>query len=43
MLIMGLPHGERVVVNDSKPHLNKTAIGIVVERNQGFSEEHMLL
>jgi hypothetical protein len=43
MLIMGLPHGERVVVNDSKPKLHDTAIGIVVERNKGFSEEHMFL
>jgi FMN phosphatase YigB (HAD superfamily) len=31
------------VMNDSKPHLNETAIAIVVERNKGFTEEHMLI
>ena len=40
MLIMGLPHGERIVINDSKPSLSSTAIGVVVERNKGFSQEH---
>jgi hypothetical protein len=43
MLIMGLPHGERIVVNDSKPSMSQTATGITVERNKGFSEEHLLL
>jgi hypothetical protein len=38
MLIMGLPHGERIVVNDNKPTLSETAIGITVERNKGFTE-----
>jgi hypothetical protein len=34
-LIMGLPPGERIVINDSKSDLPITAYGLTVERNKG--------
>jgi len=34
--IFGLPLGERIVVNDSKPNGLQTAIAWNVERNKGF-------
>ncbi len=35
MLIMGLPRGERIVINDTKPDGTKTARAINIERNEG--------
>lgn len=35
-LIMGLPRGERVIINDTKPDVEQTASAIVVKRNQGI-------
>lgn len=43
MLIMGLPRGERIIINDSKPDRTKTAAAINLERNKGFTEEHFLI
>ncbi len=37
MLIMGLPRGERIVINDKKPDGTKTAGAINIERNEGIS------
>lgn len=34
MLIMGVPHGERIVVNDIKDNGAPTAHAVIVERNQ---------
>ena len=42
MLIMGLPHGPRIVINDTKPSMSNTAIGMTVERNAGFNTAHLL-
>ena len=36
-LIMGLPRGKRVVVNDCKPNMEETAVGVTVERNKGLA------
>lgn len=36
-LIMGLPQGPRVVINDEKPDGTKTAIGICLPRNEGLT------
>lgn len=38
LLIMGLPHGERIVINDSKPNIKDTAIGISIPRNEGLQK-----
>ena len=39
VLLMGLPRGPRVVINDTKPDLGEpTAVGITLERNKGISE-----
>lgn len=38
MLIMGIPHGPRYVINDNKPHMKKTAYGITIKRNEGFND-----
>jgi len=43
ILIMGLPRGERIIVNDSKPDGTKTATAINLVRNKGFTEEHFLI
>ena len=43
ILIMGLPRGERIVINDSKPNGTKTATAINIERNKGLTEEHFLI
>lgn len=37
-LVMGLPRGERVLINDSKPDMNNTASAFVVGRNNGLTE-----
>lgn len=37
-LIMGLPRGDRVVVNDSKTGDDTTAHGITVKRNKGIRD-----
>jgi hypothetical protein len=37
-LIMGLPRGERVLINDSKPDCHITAQAITVTRNKGLSD-----
>lgn len=42
-LIMGLPRGPRILVNDTKPDCDITATAVNVERNVGFSEEHFSL
>jgi len=36
VLLMGLPRGERVVINDSKTDGTQTARGITVKRNEGL-------
>ena len=39
LLIMSLPRGPRVVINDTKPDFKEpTAVGIVVQRNEGIRE-----
>tara|TARA_R100000084_G_scaffold109409_1_gene76401 strand:- start:3097 stop:3450 length:354 start_codon:yes stop_codon:yes gene_type:complete len=43
MLIMGLPRGERIVINDCKPDRTSTAKAINVPRNSGFTAEHFIL
>ena len=35
-LIMGLPRGCRVLINDSKPNIDVTAQAYVVKRNEGL-------
>lgn len=37
-LVMGLPTGQRVVINDNKPSGEGTARGICVERNLGLKK-----
>lgn len=37
-LIMGLPHGQRVMINDTKPELDETAKSIIVIRNKGLED-----
>ena len=37
-LVMGLPRGQRVLVNDSKPDMEKTALSFTVERNRGIRD-----
>jgi uncharacterized HAD superfamily protein len=38
-LIMGLPRGPRVIINDRKPNLPEdTAVGITLERNEGMEK-----
>lgn len=37
-LIMGLPRGQRVLINDSKPDVETTAIAFTVKRNSGIAE-----
>ena len=37
-LVMGLPRGQRVLINDSKPDMNQTALAFTVERNKGIRE-----
>ena len=36
-LVMGLPRGQRILINDTKPDLKETAISFNVERNQGIA------
>ena len=36
-LLWGLPRGKRVVVNDCKPNMEETAVGVTVERNKGLA------
>ena len=36
-LVMGLPRGERILINDTKPDMNQTARAFVVCRNDGLS------
>jgi len=43
MLIMGLPRGERIVINDCKPDRTITATAINIPRNEGFTEEHFII
>lgn len=38
-LVMGIGHGERVIINDNKPTMSETAFGITVDRNMGI--EHL--
>lgn len=38
-LIMGLPPGERIVINDAKSNGNPTAYGCTVKRNVGLKAE----
>ena len=35
-LVMGLPRGKRILINDSKPDMIDTAEAIVVTRNKGI-------
>lgn len=35
-LIMGLPIGPRIIINDEKHNLKETAIGITIPRNEGL-------
>ena len=35
-IIFGLPHGERILINDEKNSGLKTSYGINVKRNEGF-------
>ena len=37
-LVMGVTHGCRYLVNDTKSDMNTTAVGITVERNKGLEE-----
>lgn len=37
-LVLGISHGTRIVINDTKPSIKDTAIGISVERNTGLSD-----
>ena len=37
-LIMGLPRGCRVLINDTKPDMDVTAQAFVVERNNGLKD-----
>lgn len=37
-LIMGLPRGERILINDTKPEMDNTASAFVVKRNMGLGE-----
>lgn len=32
-IIFGAPHGERIVINDKKPGIERMSIGLTVERN----------
>jgi hypothetical protein len=41
-LIMGLPRGTRIIINDEKEDGRKTAIGITVARNGRLSEHRKL-
>jgi hypothetical protein len=38
IMIMGAPHGERVLINDAKPSGMQTAVAINVVRNAGLAE-----
>lgn len=37
-LIMGLPRGQRVLINDSKPDMESTALAFTIQRNKGIGE-----
>lgn len=37
-LIMGLPRGERILINDEKPDMQETAKAYTTKRNKGISE-----
>jgi hypothetical protein len=40
VLIMGLPNGDRVLINDKKPNsLRNTAYAINLNRNEGFDDD----
>jgi hypothetical protein len=42
IMILGLPHGERIVINDVKPGMdityNPSAIGITLPRDEGLAD-----
>jgi len=40
-LIMDLPHGNRYLINDAKPHCDKTAIGFTVQRDAGIKDVYI--
>ena len=35
-LVMGLPRGQRVLINDTKPDMESTAVAFTVKRNKGI-------
>lgn len=35
-ILFGLPSGPRYLINDAKPNLKETAIGITIPRNEGL-------
>jgi len=37
-LIMGLPRGQRVLINDNKPDMDETAVAVTVQRNIGIED-----
>lgn len=37
-LVMGIGHNKRFVINDDKPSMDKTALGITVKRNVGIKD-----
>jgi len=37
-LVMGLPRGQRVQINDKKPDMENTAVSFSVERNKGIRD-----
>lgn len=37
-LVMGLPRGERILINDTKPDMDQTARAFVVVRNEGIGK-----
>lgn len=37
-LVMGLPRGPRVLINDNKPDMEETAVAFTVQRNGGIEE-----
>ena len=37
-LVMGLPTGPRVVINDEKPDKTQTAFGVCIKRNSGIKD-----
>ena len=37
-LVMGLPRGERILINDAKPDMEQTAKAYTLKRNEGISK-----